>query len=638
MKEIFSVSRKKFYKKFFGDEKILQSNDVNLKKLMSEIKNGLIQLPSIQREWIWYDEQIRDIIASVISDYPIGAVLFLQCKSKPDFEYSPIKGVVIEKETDIENLILDGQQRLTAIFGAMYNVGNPVEVRKSKNSDKYEERFYYLDIEKAVNDSSDIDAIISVPKDKKIKKSKKIIELDLSDEKKEFDKKMFPLNIILCDDKNLMTKSKWVNTCKKYYRDEKNSDEKILDDLDDLFEKFDKLQAYTIPVISLGKDTPMEAVCKIFEKVNSGNSPLSGFDLSAAIYAKHKFNLKDNWEVLKKSKFSQGILDKFEPKDFLRACKFFVNHKKNISNFKKNIVTDLKCEDYQNCFEIVSEGFSDAKTLLEEEGITIKKNLPYEPQLISLAVICALLKDNNNSVFDSKSTRQKVMQWYWCCVFSEHYGNGANDSKLFSDITNFMKWINEGEVPEIIKNFEFDLAKFKEITSNTSALFSGIVALLVKNNCKDFANGRKIKDLYTDKNVSVEIHHIFPKKSYNVSNGTLNESILNKTPLSKSTNDILGDIAPSKYLKNIITGLISEIKPKKKSKKNSQKPSTELVSEEDLKEHLKSHLIDMEDLENDNFENFICHRVRKIFREICNATGKNFLEPSDEDIKKIFFG
>ena len=128
----------------------MQSNDVNIKELMSGIKKGTIQLPSIQREWRWYDEQVRDIIASVIADYPIGAVLFLQCKSKSDFDFSPIQGASPAENAEVENLILDGQQRLTAIFGAMYNAGSPLEVRKSKNSDKYEERYYYLDIEKVI--------------------------------------------------------------------------------------------------------------------------------------------------------------------------------------------------------------------------------------------------------------------------------------------------------------------------------------------------------------------------------------------------------------------------------------------------------------------------------------------------------
>ncbi|MBR6013368.1 MAG: hypothetical protein IK062_06260 [Selenomonadaceae bacterium] len=62
-----------------------------------------------------------------------------------------------------------------------------------------------------------------------------------------------------------------------------------------------------------------------------------------------------------------------------------------------------------------------------------------------------------------------------------------------------------------------------------------------------------------------------------------------------------------------------------------------MVSEENLEIYLKSHFIDMEDLENDNFENFICHRAKKILKEICKVTGKEFSEPSDEELKQIFF-
>ena len=97
-------------------------------------------------------------------------------------------------------------------------------------------------------------------------------------------------------------------------------------------------------------------------------------------------------------------------------------------------------------------------------------------------------------------------------------------------------------------------------------------------------------------------------------------------------NRILGDIAPEKYLKKIMTGEDSA----NKNKKNSKQYATELVSEENLEIYLRSHFIDMEDLENDNFKNFICHRAKKILKEICKVTGKEFSEPSDEELKQIF--
>lgn len=629
MKEKFLVSRSRLIEILRG-EKILQSNDVNVKKLMSEIKSGNIQLPSIQREWIWNDEKIRDIVASVISDYPIGAVLFLKCEDSPIFACNPISGVEFAKNILPKNLILDGQQRLTAIYGAMYNIGQPVSFKKGKSS---EERYYYLDIEKVLEDSNDtVEAIISVPKDKKVKKSsKKNAGLDLSTLEKEFENKMFPLNIILSDDE----KSDWEDNYKKHYRDKE--DVELSKQIENEFKKFKKiftvLASYTIPVISLDSDTEMDAVCKIFEKVNSSNQPLTGFDLVVAIYAKDNFDLKEDWKNFQINVFSKGILEVFDSKNFLRACKLFAGYKNNNLTFKKNVVTDLKLEYYKKYSEIVSNGFREAKKLLDEEGIVAKNNLPYSSQLIPLGVICALLYENNNLISNSDSVRQKVKQWYWCCVFSKYYENGANDTKFFGDITNFMNWINGGDTPSLIKDFEFDLSKFKDITSNSGALFNGIIALLVKNSCKDFANGRIIKDLYKNGDIAVEIHHIFPKNSYQRQYQDLIESVINKTPLSKKTNGILGDITPSKYLEKIMTGEDSADQNRRRTKKST----TELVSEENLEIYLKSHLIDMEDLENDNFKNFICHRAKKVLKAIFNATGREFVEPTDAEIKKIFF-
>ena len=49
---------------------------------------------------------------------------------------------------------------------------------------------------------------------------------------------------------------------------------------------------YKIPVISLGKDTPKEAVCQVFENVNTGGVSLTVFELVTAIFAMDDFELR----------------------------------------------------------------------------------------------------------------------------------------------------------------------------------------------------------------------------------------------------------------------------------------------------------------------------------------------------------
>ena len=48
-----------------------------LKQMLKDIGEGKIQLPDFQRGWVWDDERIQSLIASVSQEFPIGSVLIL---------------------------------------------------------------------------------------------------------------------------------------------------------------------------------------------------------------------------------------------------------------------------------------------------------------------------------------------------------------------------------------------------------------------------------------------------------------------------------------------------------------------------------------------------------------------------------
>jgi uncharacterized protein with ParB-like and HNH nuclease domain len=49
-----------------------------LKDVLDAIAKGEMQLPDFQRGWVWDDDHIRSLIASLSLSYPIGAVMFLR--------------------------------------------------------------------------------------------------------------------------------------------------------------------------------------------------------------------------------------------------------------------------------------------------------------------------------------------------------------------------------------------------------------------------------------------------------------------------------------------------------------------------------------------------------------------------------
>ena len=59
---------------------------------------------------------------------------------------------------------------------------------------------------------------------------------------------------------------------------------------------------YQIPVITLDKETPKEAVCQVFENVNQGGVSLTVFELVTAVFAMDDFELRPDWENRKYKK------------------------------------------------------------------------------------------------------------------------------------------------------------------------------------------------------------------------------------------------------------------------------------------------------------------------------------------------
>lgn len=326
-----------------------KSEDTDIEKLMQDIESGKVQLPDFQRDWIWDNELIRNLIASITCSYPIGVMIMLQCETNPKFYWKPIAGST-EKNKDKfpEFLILDGQQRLTSIYRAMYDK-NPVETTDNVKSVKY---FYYIDIDKAIDSSCDrIDAIVCVPENKIItSNSGKKVELDLSTQKNEFENKMFPLNIVF------KSADKWYKGYIEHYENDA-----VIDAEYDKFKEnvLKSITSYKISSLLLDKGTDLEAVCKVFENVNTGGITLTTFELVTAMFAKDGFPLRDDWNKIKSEKFSDGIFKDIDSKkeilsstDFLTACRIFAGYKsgkyKVKTKYKRNEVLNLTLDDYKN--------------------------------------------------------------------------------------------------------------------------------------------------------------------------------------------------------------------------------------------------------------------------------------------------
>lgn len=423
----------------------MQTNDRPITELMQSVDNGNAQLPDFQRGWVWDDNRIKSLIASITNGFPVGAAMFLEYgNANIRFKYRVIEGSPAQGVTPSE-LILDGQQRLTSIYSSLFS-SNPVHTRTDKGKDI--QRYYYIDIEKALDPDVDrVDAIVSVPETRMVTSNfGRDIDLDFSSPDKEFEHKMFPLNIILDTPKTFL----WQQEYLKYH-----NNTVVTEYMDFQTKIIMPVIQYKMPVILLDKNTPKEAVCQVFENVNTGGVSLTVFELVTAIFAMDDFELRKDWEERQKKYFDGDLLSVITATDFLTACTLLSTYKKGGTvSCKKKDVLNLSLAEYKKYADDLTAGFVEAEKILEEERIFSSKDLPYTTQFIPLAVLCTLLAEGNK--IKVANIKNKIKQWYWCGVFGEMYG-GANETRYVYDAVGVMEWIaDDNKLPRTVQESYFN--------------------------------------------------------------------------------------------------------------------------------------------------------------------------------------
>lgn len=178
-----------------------RSAEPSLSDVLRDIHVGKIQLPDFQRGWVWDEDHIRSLIASLSLSYPVGAIMLLETGGDGvKFQPRPIAGVELSEAIEPEHLILDGQQRMTSLYLSLRS-GKPVETKTDKGKKIF--RHFYLDIAGCSDDSIDrVDAVRALPPERKVTSDfGRKVELDLSSTELEYEHGFFPLDVLFEQEK-----------------------------------------------------------------------------------------------------------------------------------------------------------------------------------------------------------------------------------------------------------------------------------------------------------------------------------------------------------------------------------------------------------------------------------------------------
>ena len=601
---------------------MFDSTKEDLKDILEDADAGKLQLPDFQRDYVWTDEDVKSLIASIAKGFPVGALLTLETGSAVSFKPRLIVGVS-DKTVEPSELLLDGQQRITSLFQSTFSQA-PVRTRLRKNRKVEVQRHYYLDINAAVSGDVDLyDAIVGVPADRVIRTNfGKDVERDLSKSEFEFEQDMFPL------DRSFDSKD-WFYE----WRDHWKPRDRDVVDLEKAFYRgvIERIERYKMPIIRLDKSNSREAICLVFEKVNVGGQKLDPFELLTAVYAADSFDLREAWDGELKGKgkkqkpgikkrlvgteYPRGVLKKLESTEFIQACTLLHTRDLRLAkeaagakgkdlpqiSCKRDALLGLPLSRFQQYAPDVEKGFAAAADFLNEEKIISVRDVPYRAQVVTFAATLGTLGRGARTL----PAREKLARWYWCGALGELYGGGSSETRMSKDLHQLVDWITgDGPAPETVNEAIFQQNRLKTLRGRQAAGYKALHALLMRSGCRDFIHG-DTAELMTFFQRKIDIHHIFPQawcKKQGIDRKVF-DSIINKTPLSSESNKAIGGTAPSEYLARI-------------EKKTG-------VSPDDLDNILRTHLIEPSFLRADDFEGFFAARMEALSDLVGNAMGKS---------------
>ena len=530
---------------------------VSLNTLLGRLREGRHVIPDFQREFEWKPSDIRELIRSIFLDYYIGSLLLWKGK-KENFEAlscEPIYGYA--ESGSPEYIVLDGQQRLTALYYAFLAPNVPLPSRVSR-------AIYYIDIEKFMAEEYD-QAIHYVWFSKRVEKV-------LGDRESQYSSHFFPLTVIGEGGRQLY---KWFDEYENYWKNKttenSSSDPDSINNIAAAHAKnaenfaeytAEIIEQYQISYIELDRHLELDKVCDIFTQINSRGVRLDIFDLINALLKPKGLQLKHMWreassqlEFPKSDKMNVYILQVMSmllqtycsPKYlyYLLPGSEKTVRDADGTRRKEILVPDVKA--FEQCWNESVTALVSAINILrhpQEFGALSSKYLPY----VSILPVFSALQHHAKSCDTGMrlSAKRKIQQWYWASVFMNRY-SGAVESTSARDYLDMKAWIADDDAePGLIDEFKrnFRNIELRKETKRGTSVYNAIFNLLIINGARDWISGD------VNRHDDLDDHHIVPAAwgAKHLHSSDVH-TILNRTPLSGETNrKIIHDRLPNTYL------------------------------------------------------------------------------------------
>jgi len=534
---------------------------VSLNTLIGRLREGRYVIPDFQREFEWKPWDIRDLMRSIFLDYYVGSLLLWKGK-KENFEAlscEPIYG--FDGNGSEEYIVLDGQQRLTALYYAFLAPDVPLPNRANR-------AVYYLNVEKFMNEEYDQ----AFHYDWLSRRFEKL----LADRDAQFGSHLFPLSVVGAGGWEMPN---WVQGYEKHWTDaaqeaDNQGDQEAADQARVYAQNAKAfgehlrsiVEQYQISYIELDRDLAIDKVCDIFTQINSRGVRLDIFDLVNALLKPKGLQLKHMWREASprlafpdSEKMNVYILQVMSilrqaycsPKYlyFLLPGQEKPVRDPDGTRRKEVLVPDIS--DFEERWNAAVSALESAIKIIQhpqEFGAISARYLPYVSILPVFAALQAHVKASPPEI--QLDAQRKIRHWYWASVFMNRY-SGSVESTSARDFLDVRDWIaDDASEPALIQEFEnrFKGLDLRKETKRGTSVYNGIFNLFVIQGARDWITGN------IPQHDDLDDHHIVPA-SWGAKNlpGNAVHTILNRSPLTGDTNrKVIGDKLPNAYLPELI--------------------------------------------------------------------------------------
>lgn len=462
--------------------------------LVAMIENGDLQLPEMQRQYVWTQTKVRDLIDSLYRGYPSGIILAWQVPQGSDVETREFAVAANTNASKATLLLLDGQQRLTSLSSVLR--GEPVTVKWRKtpveilfNLDHPDELTFITEVNEDVEndddaeDEADLDPMVKVSRRAFVVSSNAVLALP-----------------------------NWVKVSDVFTK----SDSEILRKAglsswdDPRFEKYTErlkqlraIKDYVYRAEILEHDKSYEEVTEIFVRVNSLGAKLRGSDLALAqITARWRGSL-ELFTAYQRDVRARGF--GFDLGVYLRVLVALTT-----GQSKFTIVAGMSQQRLESGWERAKKSFDFAIDFALTNLKVDSPALLSSPLLLITTAYWVHQRDRNISPQEAAEFRR----WFLVANAKGRYSRGSSESMLDQDLTTLR---NGGGPKDLLQRLEQQVGRL-DFTPNdlvgratSSGVFKTMFLLFRDRKALDWATSLQISPKHSSASDKIEFHHIFPK-------------------------------------------------------------------------------------------------------------------------------